>query len=216
MLPASRINNAGPIPISQFDLIGQDGFKPFVRHVGLAGDTGAFAPTGLAVKHMGPPLESTNMNCDVLGTAELAVDEVRLVALFVDRNQDEHDSRQLAPGDAYCVHPHVDPVRADDGTIEYFRYSCAGFAVMAYAEADIQLLDLAALPAVTLDTIADAYPDHAQVLRRRVATRAKFGLTGNGPWPVLMCGYLFHSLKRPIGTLRTTPYVPVAADIDFV
>jgi hypothetical protein len=42
------------------------------------------------------------------------------------------------------------------------------------------------------------------------------GLSGSGPWPVLLCGYLFHALSRSAGAIRESPYAPIAGDQFFM
>jgi hypothetical protein len=38
--------------------------------------------------------------------------------------------------------------------------------------------------------------------------RESFGLEGDGGWPVLLCGYLFHALDREADVIRREPYTP--------
>ena len=100
----------------------------------------------------------------------------------------------------YVVAPHVREEKADDGTTKYRRFSCAGFVIEAYREAAINLLmtEAAELPDVGLNTLLQQYPDHARALLLP-PMRKKAGLEGEGPWRVVLAGYVLNSLDRSIG-----------------
>lgn len=84
----------------------------------------------------------------------------------------------------------------------------------AYEYADIDLLDVAAMPDIELSTILPAYPDYREELEHPRA-RAFVGLRGAGPWPVLLPGYIFHAMNRPPHDCRKTPYKPQVGDECF-
>jgi hypothetical protein len=120
---------------------------------------------------------------------------------------------------AYIIRPHAQPRLSGDGTPIYIRFSCVGFVVEAYRDAGLNVVvtDEANLPAVDLATLAVAYPelaaaDFGALLNRRY----HWGCDGNGPWPVLMPGHLFHALaKIGPGERDFLPYVPKKDDERF-
>ena len=70
------------------------------------------------------------------------------------------------------------------------------------------------LPLVTLETLAIAYPDLSQALQSP-NTRLRFGLTGDGPWPVVLPGYVLNSLTRSAPEIRQEAVVPISGDEFF-
>jgi hypothetical protein len=114
----------------------------------------------------------------------------------------------------YCIRPHASPLYEDDGRYARTRFSCAGFVLEAYNKARIRLLDVNALPMVEMGVLALAYPQTRLIGSGRISADA-LGLGGSGPWPVLLCGYLFHALKRDVDVIRHQPYAPSTADRYF-
>jgi hypothetical protein len=111
--------------------------------------------------------------------------------------------------DDYSVIPAAREIRdASTGRVVHVRYSCAGFVERCYAQgAAIDLMvDEDELPAVDLATLARIWP---AVLHHR---RRRFGLEGEGPWKVLLPGYLLHSLAR---LNARVPYRPQPGDAAF-
>jgi hypothetical protein len=94
------------------------------------------------------------------------------------------------------------------------RFSCAGFVAEAYERARIRLVREDRLPKVDLDLIKAAYPDFASWLDRS-EFRESLGLEGDGDWPVLLCGYLFHAVNREADIIRREPYTPKPGDEVF-
>lgn len=121
---------------------------------------------------------------------------------------------QAAP-QMYCVYPHVSALHEDDGRYARTRFSCAGFVLEAYNKARIKLLDLSGLPMVDMAVIALAYPQQTRLIENGRVSADAMGLEGNGPWPVLLCGYLFHALNRDPDAIRQVSYTPSIADRHF-
>ena len=97
---------------------------------------------------------------------------------------------------------------------QYRRFSCTGLAVECYLSVDIRLVNIDHLPPVDVETLIPAYG--SIVKDQRLRERLKIGLDGSGPWPVLLPGYLFHSLARHESEIRTEPYSPQSiADASF-
>ncbi len=213
-MPAWRINNISSTPyLNLFDVIGQDGQGHFILHAGLAANSGAQQARNIPVIDMGPPLPSNRpMPANVVGTTYLTVDEQQKIKTFVDRHKSEHLALQKVQlnrttiGQAYCVMPHATPLKEADGRYTRMRFSCAGFVLEAYKFAHIQIVNENYIPAIDLVKIQQAYPAFSKRLNNN-AIRVSLGLSGNGPWPVMLCGYLFHALNRSPQQIRQTSYV---------
>ncbi len=225
-VPSYRIAGS-TLSLSLFDVVGQDGAElGFIGHAGLAESTGSENATKIPVLDMGPPLHghgaSGHVKADVVGSAALTDDEVQKIRTFVDRHANEHlvfsqfSRSELIQASAqmYCIRPHVSPLYENDGRYARTRFSCAGFVLEAYNKARIRLLDVNALPMVEMAVLALAYPQTRLIGSGRISADA-LGLGGSGPWPVLLCGYLFHALNRDVDVIRHQTYAPSAADRYF-
>ncbi len=220
-MPAQRVGSS-PIAIRQFDVVGQDASNElsFVGHVALAAqELESYASSAvLPVLHMRPPLESLGecrANC--VGSAGLTVDQQLQIKLFSEELESEFKAAQVGrfPGQ-YVICPHVKEVRRDDQTVVYRRFSCVGFVLEAYREAQIDVLvtDLESLPPVGLDSLKTQYLAFASILDRPEA-REELGIGGDGPWPVILAGYVLNGLARPEPDIRTTPYLARPGDEFF-
>lgn len=222
-MPAQRLGTE-PVDIRQYDVVGLDAGPAtphFVRHLALAADsrTGHAPPDPLPLTHMGPPLavgEGGHV-VHVHGTIPPGPDHAEQVGLFVEETRAEYAAHQRRGRDQYCVHPHVSPVVAADGTVVTHRYSCAGFVVEAYRAAGVDLVvtDEARLPGATLDARLAAYPDFHSVLTNPAQRARRAGLHGDGPWPVVLPGYVLHALNRPTDDIRAGPHLPQPGDECF-
>lgn len=226
-MPSYRVS--GPtLSLCIFDVVGQDGDEScFIGHAGLAESAGSQDPTEMLVLDMGPPLHGqsgpSRIKASVMGSAALTDDEVHKIKVFVDRHANEHSvflqfsTSQLieAAPQMYCVCPHASPFREDDGRYARMRFSCAGFVLEAYKKARIGLLDSGNLPMVDIGVIRLAYPQQVRLMENGRISRPALGLEGNGPWPVLLCGYLFHALNRDADAIRREPHAPTIEDRYF-
>ncbi len=226
-MPSYRTDPA-PVSLGLYDVVGADGnHVGFICHAGLAESAGTHDVRDVAVLDMGPPLRAEGrggrLHASAVGSAELTDDELRKIKTFVDRHANEHQPlsqlggsrlRKSAP-QMYCICPHSVPLYEDDGRYARMRFSCAGFVFEAYKAARILLLDTKALPVVDMAAITTAYPP-ARLIERGKVSGESLGLEGNGPWPVLFCGYLFHALGRNANLIRQQPYTPNADDQYFL
>jgi len=107
----------------------------------------------------------------------------------------------------YTIDPPVCWHTAEDGTRLYRRFNCVGFVLDCYRSIDINLVDDTSkdnLPEVSLETIESAYG-------RSVTTetiRGRMGISGEGPWRIVLAGYVFHSLSRANSEIRDSPHIP--------
>jgi ribosomal protein L13E len=217
-MPAQRLGS-NPVAVRKCDVAGQDSAtkRHFVRHVGLVNEerNDVRAGTQVPLVHMGPPLERQEAGIAVhaVATAGLTAGQIRQMGVFVDEHVSEYEAERLRPDRQYVIHPHV---REPDDVVPCRRFSCAGFVIEAHGDAGIELLvtEPADLPPVNLDTLIYAYPDAASQLRSPTF-RSRLGLEGDGPWPVVLVGYVLNSLSRTVDEIRRGPYTPVAGDEFF-
>jgi len=152
-----------------------------------------------------------------VGSAGLTVDEQLQLRLFSEEVESEYEAARLGSfRGQYVICPHVKEVRREDQTVVYRRFSCVGFVLEAYREAQIDLLrtNVALLPLVGLDALKVQYPVFAPLLNSP-RVRAEFGIGGDGPWPVVLAGYVINALDRPETAIRSTPYRATAGDEFF-
>lgn len=223
-MPASRFGNT-PLPVQKYDVLGTDATSPqsprFLGHAGLAGDNAIVevGSSSVSVTHMRPPLElSGNIRVDCVGSVGLTDDEQSCLDAFVAGIDLEYRAAMARAGtwgwrQQYIIHPHTVGVEEPDGTETGRRFSCVGFVIEAYRDAGIVLLnvDPDQLPRVTLDTLKMQYPSFAGLLVNS-SFRDRMGISGEGPWPVLLVGYLFHSLSRSREEILRQAYVAQPGD----
>ena len=198
------------VDIRQFDVLGldSDAVTHFIRHVGLSTDKkDQFALQDvLAFTHMGPPLEhgSAPGPAHTIGSVPLNADEIQQVNVFVDERRSEYEANKTRQ--QYVIRPHVKPKCETDGTILYYQFNCAGFVVEAYRFVGIVLLLTGedVLPTVPLPVLVAAYPDLRDLLEN-ARLRERYNLPGDGPWPVLLAGYVLNALDRD-DIRGATPY----------
>ncbi len=107
----------------------------------------------------------------------------------------------------YMAHPPVQWVRdAKTGRRRYRKFSCSGFVVECYKGADIVLIepDDNRLPEVDLQLLSHGYGAAILAPQRR----STIGLDGNGPWRMLLAGYVVHAATRDSREVREQPYCP--------
>lgn len=228
-MPSSRVADSDQFAVLRLEVIGQDSedLLYFVRHCGLATETYTQRVEQVAVFDMGPPMHTPSspgqMRVDVLGSAKLTDDECRKIENFIARHAGEHRSLELLKGRSllgnvarmYCILPHSEPLLEEDCRYARTRFSCAGFVLEAYRFARISLVDLDSLPEVSWETVSAAYPDAANLIQRGRIDGESLGLIGEGKWPVLLCGYLFHSLNRDAASIRREPIRPTIDQATF-
>jgi hypothetical protein len=104
----------------------------------------------------------------------------------------------------YVAIPHLRNLQSPDGTVITTRLSCAGFVLEAYRRLEIRLVDTSNLPQITLADLVSHYGDD---YLNDEGTRAAMGLTGDGPWPVLLPSHIVHSCNRELDDAKDS-FVP--------
>lgn len=202
--------------LSRFDVVGRhsDEVPTFVRHVALFNmdNREVDHDDTVVVVHMGPPLKTDQrLPAHVAGRIPLTNNQINIIKTWIAKVEDEYQTANARKHEQYSIrHPWEDIPDENTGVRRYRRYSCAGFVLDAHRQADISLLviDEEALPEVTKDTLEAAYPEAFRQPRRL----AKFSLQGNGPWRVVLAGYVLHALDRSSDEIRTEPYLAQGGD----
>lgn len=205
----------GPQTLSPCDVVGlrNDRQTRFVKHVGLFDEDKQSVKMGddIRVLHMGPPIQRSTINVHTGGRVPLTNDQIKKIRTWYKKVKDE------SPTSAYKQYV-IRPVWKDvfdriTGIRRYRRYSCAGFVLDGHLKVNIELLDTDenVLPEVDRQTIISAYPEadgHSDFLRY-------CGLEGNGPWKVVLAGYVLHALSRTSDQIRQGPYQAQKGDEQF-
>jgi hypothetical protein len=220
-MPAQRLSGT-TIAIRRYDVAGRDSATSphFIGHVGLSiEERDGFGETDeLALVHMMPPLEHGGSRSPIscAGTVGLTVDEMRQIDVFVDELRSEYDAARIRSDRQYVIAPHARDIQAVDGTTTCRQFNCAGFVIEAYRDAGIDLLhtDPNALPSVSLEILIGQYPAVGQrLLNPRM--RERYGIPGDGPWPVVLASYVMNALARPEVEIRAHPHTAMAGDEFF-
>jgi hypothetical protein len=220
-MPARRIGG-DKLHVRKFDVVGQDsaGTSEFIRHVGLANeekDSLGSLPVVPMVR-MGPPLSqgAASGAISAIGAAGLTVDEALQIQVFVDEQVLEYEAAKAGRREQYVIAPHMKEEKSRDGTIICRRYNCAGFVIEAYRSAGVDFIQTAqeSLPPVAQSTLEIQYPDMVRLLEN-LKNRENFGIPGDGPWPVVLAGYVLNALDRDENEIRSVPYIASAGDEFF-
>lgn len=208
-MPAFELGRE-PQALSRYDVLGlrADHLNHFVTHVGLLDADNQFLKAGDDVNavHMQPPLkQGETIKPHVAGSLPLTNEEIKRIAVWIVKIADEYVNSGVKDSKSaqYLISPSwKDVTDPNTGVLRYRRYSCAGFVLDSYRRVDIELLqiDASSLPAVDRRRIVSAYP------WVRPSTLPKYGLQGNGPWRIVLAGYVLHALNRSTEEIRRQPY----------
>jgi len=215
----------GPQTLSRFDVLGQlaDGEKHFIKHVGLLDtDTTQSIEAGgnVSAVHMKPPLEQEgDFKVDVAGNVPLNSDEIKIISTWIEKIIDELPKNKRKQ---YIIRPPwKDECDVNTGVRRYRRYSCVGFVLDSHQQVQIELLKVeeSALPDTSKKTLMSVYFDSdsnsESDLRRHQDLLLKWGLEGNGPWKVVLPGFVLNALNRPTDQIRRMPYKAKEGDEKF-
>jgi hypothetical protein len=113
----------------------------------------------------------------------------------------------------YIAHPPIHEERCPvTGRLKNLWLSCAGFVIYLYEKSKVVKKLLVPyskqfFPTVDLDTI------HAAGFRLPSKIMSHIGLSGDGPWPVVMPGYVVNAFNRKDEDIRNIPYFPREEDL---
>lgn len=225
-MPAKQLDPQQPTSIQSFDVVGVCGVTPgFVSHVGLARDEMDDVTTEsmLRLIHMKPPLtfdedgEKSRAHC--IGGVMLSNDEQEKIRVFAERLFGEYLEQGVSDRDQYTVIPRIDDGQGQDDMTIRRQFSCASFVIAAYSRARIEFIEtsIATLPSVELKTLQQGWRRGLVRLYEDPERRAAdLNLVGNGPWPIVMPGYVLNALNRSDAEVRNgAPYRPQSGDEFF-
>ncbi len=218
------------IACGKYAIIGNystDGGVCFVKHAALLKNSREISKNDIVdVWESGPPIVSgpitehafKNRTCSVsvIGDLKLRPRQCEAITNFLSQVDKQHRSHPSLPFQQYKVVPHFEWVRSPETKRKIRRrFSCAGFVIEAYASANLHILDLDSLPLAHEQQVVHAYPDLQRIaasderLKRRFgfSSLQELGLVGDGPWPIVLPGYLFHACDRNITAANYTPFV---------
>lgn len=215
-MPVSDITQE-PKTMSRYDIVGKwsESLRHFVTHVALLDEDKSSLKSGdeASAVHMRPPLKREDkITVNVGGCIPLTNDERKQVETWIEKVNDE--SRGYHWPDQYVIHPPwKDEYDRNTGIRRYRRYSCAGFVLDSHLHININLLDINenVLPSVDRGTIIKAYPN----VEKHPDLLIKWGLKGDGPWKVVLAGYVLHALNRSTDNIRNAPYKANNGDEKF-
>ncbi len=231
-MPILHLRTDTPQNCIKYSIVGHYGTRPFVKHAAiLKGDTAVlFGADDIFVWHIGPPLvagpqttaaaaeKGRKTSIHIVGFVNLDADDIEGIETWLSDVDKEDRPLKGSLTDVlaqYRVSPPIYWVMAENHTPLYRQFSCVGFVMDCYRAIAINLIDDAQLdrfPDVTIDQVVAAYGPTVQ----RDEFRNKLGIPGQGPWKIVLAGYLFHSLNRDNTVIRHTPYVPSnIAEKDF-
>lgn len=206
---------------SKYAIIGVHAEKVehFVNHVAILAEPSSLSfGTKVKVWHVGPPIiaagsaneaagsEFSPTACDahVIGDIVLDEGECNAILTWMRGIRPEHRGTRLDFG-VYTVCPHVTYEVSEIGKrLGPRRFSCSGFVIEAYRAARLELIDTNRLPLVGENEVAAAFPglvwieslDEERHAKYRFKGREDLGLSGQGPWPIALPGYLLQSTVR--------------------
>ena len=202
----------------QYSVIGQDASGiGDMKHVGmLSGDCRELLrDQEVFVFEMGPPLNlddsARKMIAHAVGFLDVPTDGFtdvqKRIALWLA------EIRTRGVRCDYRVLPATQStIDSETRRAQYQSFSCAGFVATCYRDgAGVSLVvDEAGLPeverALTEQIWGRQYMHCAKATRDKLMDR--FGLSGPGPWQVLLPGYLLHALNQARSALPYTPGQP--------
>jgi hypothetical protein len=225
-MPAARLTSQ-PAVVHPYDVLAQsDGATGLMLHALLCNEADVRGDvtdkTELRTFHMGPPLGAWRAACDAFGTVNLTAKQKAKIKSFIDERQEERaaERRRLfelgGHWDArsqYLVHPEATPPTPD---YPLWRFNCVGFVLQAYRRAGIKLLT-GPFPLKTVDDLKRLYP-YAAIQLDDPDQRTALGIGVGHRWPVLLVGYVLHSLGRKVEEVNgpgAEPYCPWEGDEFF-
>lgn len=189
--------------------------KTMVTHVGISAAGKDYEYGGNApVWHCQPPVSYGECIAHVNGFVEnLTQEEVNRLKTVINRLS--VTMQMIEPGRFGKNHYSIIPasiVTVDQVSrrVRSYKFSCAGYVFHVYSRIGIELTPTENnLPEVSFDEICSHYP---HLIRLRMLAK-QCGLEGDGPWRVLLAGYVINSFTRSDAEIRSGP--PVITSIDF-
>lgn len=209
-MPATRLNKNTSTPIEQYWVCAKESHpQNFVIHVGLSSEMqNANYGDEISWTHMAPPFQQNGIcEVNIIAWIDLSDEDRDTITDFVALYKEEIEKVRWKT--QYIIFPCQSPASPDRS---YRQFSCVGFVLEVYKMIGLTLLDETFVPERTLEYLCKYY----QVPNmRNPEYRAKFGLHGDGPWPVVLPGYVLNSFNRSDKEIREKPFRPGESDAYF-
>jgi len=213
-----------PIAFRRHAIVGNyDEVRPFVKHTGLLKENQSIqGEEKLSLNHMGPPLNANGSDIShLVGQIELANEEIEAIDDWLASVSTQYRDLHVLDLQQYVVCPHMKWVVSEEGRRIRQRFSCVGYVLEAYRAAEIELISVDNVPLADKEVLLQSYPVFQKIAARpRVSQKLGFkgfddlGVSGDGPWQVVLAGYLFHAVNCfQQGTPRPEAFNP--ADLSF-
>ncbi len=220
-MPNSRISALTDAPACAVVGMLQD--DAAVQHVGVLAEPWSGESNEMEYADCGPPLrvgQSAEGGISLFGRSEVHVvgwladlseAEIYEIQTWIAlvRSKIEAGSWNNEQREVYVIRPRSQQVRDRDTNVLLFpRFSCAGFVDQCYQVVELNLVSPSDddMPEVSRAELEHVYGEREVRLGRR------YGLDGEGPWRVLLPGYLIAALRLDRADL---PYSPSVADRQF-
>lgn len=195
-----------PLPFCRHAIVGSYAEqRPFVCHAGLLEkDQKVNCEESLPINHMGPPISHTETHvCHLAGQIKLTNEEIEAIDDWLASVSTQYRDTQVLHFQQYVICPHMVWMESEEGRRIRQRFSCVGYVLEAYRAAEIDLISVDNVPPVDRETLLKSYPDFQRIAENpNLSQRLGFqgfddlGVPGDGPWQVVLAGYIFHSLSR--------------------
>lgn len=191
----------------------------FVQHAALlASDQDLDKRCEVEVHHMGPPLgDQVGCECHLLGQIELTSEEIEVIENWVASVETQYTAIYVQPFQQYTIYPHMTWIFSEEGRPLRQRFSCVGYVIEAYREAGVHLVDLSQVPDTDGSCLEILYPEIVRISKSPPRLKEKLGfkgfddlgLSGKGPWKLVLPGYLFHATREHhAGKARPGSFLP--------
>ena len=202
----------------------------FVQHVAILSESSRLdGVSETSVFHMGPPPVAgartallpkarKTITPQLVGDLVLTNDECEAVADWLARVDSDCVASSVPVLQDYTIRPHMVTSNSEEDRRRPPRFSCSGFVIEAYRDAEIELLDIESIPEVSEECLRPAYEFFFKLEKAKPTTQQELGFKGredlgiddSGQWDVVLPGYLFHSTARATdeNPRQLSPFVP--------
>ncbi len=230
---ATQVLSSSPLLAEKYSVVGKyaetdDGLIGHVAMIATKEPTDIYYGDSVEVWQMGPPLiadarvqrvarNGTQCEAHVLGSVDWPENAFKRMRNWRRDLAGRIPFKTKRHIEYYIIHPAILKGKISSSDIQKrTRFSCAGFVLACYR---VGLLDEKhimddnaviktgedVLPKVDIEYICKAYPFIAKRIKNP-EFRKDMGLSGDGPWPILLAGYILRAMEQ--GDLQARPYQP--------
>lgn len=215
-----------PVLYSAYSAVADNELGEIVTHIAVLSNSQSLVRgSSASVLHQSPPLKvpspedrPSTMQVRLVSELPLSKAQAEMVGIWLSRTRKQMPRNWKSQ---YVVVPAISVVRGDGGVEIFRRYSCAGFVLDLYESgAGVQLIpnwqsgELPLVDAATVSAVWQRSLDRydGETLAERLANSAAdgvdLGISGQGPWPILLPGYVMKAIANGVQGLPS----PTLAD----